>query len=141
MSFKYWSFFNKLKFHRQRTTKKLLNKISSYQQSMNAQQMWHEAPGSWHSFPLPLRALPTKKIKPLIIKYIFGEFRLENIYLWRKVVCFVVMRSAELGCFRSCSWCLWKALDEEEGCMGLVPWHLDLRCKSSWILNDFFTEN
>ncbi len=50
------------------------------------------------------------------------------IYPWRK------------GCFKSCSWCLWKALDKE-GCMGLVPWHLDLQCKSSWILNDFFTEN
>jgi hypothetical protein len=24
---------------------------------------------------------------------------------------------------------------------GLVPWRLDLRCRSSWILNDFFTEN
>jgi hypothetical protein len=34
--------------------------------------------------------------------------------------CFVVMRSIELGCFKLCSWCLWKALDEE-GCMGLVP--------------------
>jgi len=33
--------------------------------------------------------------------------------------CFVVMRSTKLGCFRSCSWCLWKALDEE-GYMGLV---------------------
>ncbi len=33
---------------------------------------------------------------------------------------FVVMRSTEPGCFRWCSWCLWKALDEE-GCMGLVP--------------------
>jgi hypothetical protein len=54
--------------------------------------------------------------------------------------CFVVMRSTELGCFRLCSWCLWKALNEE-GCMGLVPWRLDLRCKSSWILNDFFIEN
>jgi hypothetical protein len=43
--------------------------------------------------------------------------------------CFVVMGSTELGCFRSCSWCLWKALDEE-GCMGLVPWCLDLPCKS-----------
>ncbi len=31
--------------------------------------------------------------------------------------CFVVMRSTEPGCFRSCSWCLWKALNEE-GCMG-----------------------
>ncbi len=46
------------------------------------------------------------------------------------------MRSTELGCFRSCSWCLWKALNEE-GFMGLVPWRLDLRCKSSWILNEF----
>jgi hypothetical protein len=54
--------------------------------------------------------------------------------------CFVLMRSTEPGCFRSCSWSLWKALDEE-GCMGLVRWHLDLWCKSSWILNDFFTEN
>ncbi len=34
-----------------------------------------------------------------------------------------------------------KALDEE-GCMGLVPWRLDLVwCKSSGMLNDFFTEN
>jgi site-specific recombinase len=36
--------------------------------------------------------------------------------------CFVVMRSInyETGCFRLCSGCLWKALDQE-GCMGLVP--------------------
>ncbi len=34
--------------------------------------------------------------------------------------CFIVMRSTEPKCFRSCSWCFWKALDEE-GCMGLVP--------------------
>ncbi len=32
--------------------------------------------------------------------------------------CFVVMRSAEPGCFRLCSSCLWKPLDEK-GCMGL----------------------
>ncbi len=44
------------------------------------------------------------------------------------------MRSTKPGCFRSCSWCLWKAL-KEEGCMGWVPWCLDLRCKSSRILN------
>jgi hypothetical protein len=53
--------------------------------------------------------------------------------------CFVVTRCTELVCFRSCSWCLWKALDDK-GCMGLVPWRLDLQCKSSWVLNDFFTE-
>ncbi len=58
------------------------------------------------------------------------------VYLWRKV-CFVVRRSTKLGCFKSCSWCVWKALDEE-GCIGLVPWLLNLQCKSSWILNDFF---
>ncbi len=33
-----------------------------------------------------------------------------NIYLWRKVVCFVVMRSTKPLCFRLCSWCLWKLL-------------------------------
>jgi hypothetical protein len=53
--------------------------------------------------------------------------------------CFVVMRSTEPRCFKSWSWSLWKALDEE-ACMGLVPWRLELSCKSSWILNDFFTE-
>jgi hypothetical protein len=44
--------------------------------------------------------------------------------------------------FRLCSWCFWKALDME-GCMGLVPWCLDLglQCKSSWILNDYFSIN
>ncbi len=62
-------------------------------------------------------------------------------HLSMKVVCFVLfcfvgMRSSEPGCFRSCSWCLWKAVDEE-GYMGLVPWHLDLWCKSFGILNIF----
>jgi hypothetical protein len=33
--------------------------------------------------------------------------------------CFVDIRFTEPGCFRSCSWCLWKALNEE-GWMGLV---------------------
>jgi hypothetical protein len=46
--------------------------------------------------------------------------------------CFIVMRSTEPGCFRLYSWCLWKVFDEE-GCLGLVPWRLDVRCKSSWI--------
>jgi hypothetical protein len=27
--------------------------------------------------------------------------------------CFVTMRSTKLGCFRLCSWYLWKALSEE----------------------------
>jgi hypothetical protein len=62
---------------------------------------------------------------------------------WRKVVCFVLFCSYEIhrtGCFRSCSLCFSKALNEE-GCMSLVPWCLDFWPKSSWILNDFFTQN
>jgi hypothetical protein len=43
---------------------------------------------------------------------------------------FVLMRSRELGCFRLCSWCVWKGL-KEEGCIGLVSWCFDLGCKSS----------
>jgi len=35
------------------------------------------------------------------------------------LIYFVVMRSTKLRCFKSCSWCLWKAFDKE-GCMGLV---------------------
>ncbi len=58
-----------------------------------------------------------------------------HIYIWKKVIlfCFVVMRSIESRWFRSCSWCLWKALNKQ-GCMGLVPWRLDLQCKSSWMI-------
>ncbi len=67
------------------------------------------------------------------------------MYLWRKVVClFYFFHAYEThwtgmlpGCFRLCSWSLWNAL-KEEGCISLVPWWLDLQCKSSWILNDFF---
>ncbi len=77
--------------------------------------------------------------------WVFKKNCITIIYLWIKVVCFVlfwslVMKSTKLRCFRLCSWCLWKAFNKE-GCMGLVPWHLDLWCKSSWILNDFFIEN
>ncbi len=34
-----------------------------------------------------------------------------------------------------------KLLTRKKRCMGLVPSHLDLPCKSSRMLNDFFTEN
>ncbi len=50
--------------------------------------------------------------------------------------CFVIMRSTELGCFRSCSWCLWKALDKE-GCMGLVSndvWTCDAIFFEYWMI-------
>jgi hypothetical protein len=83
-----------------------------------------------------------QNIKGLLILFCFHVWSNlgKYLYLWRKVVCFllfcfVVMRSTKLGCFRSCSLYLWKALNEEE-CMGLVPWRLDLQCKSSWILNE-----
>ncbi len=61
-----------------------------------------------------------------------------HIYLWRKVVClfcFVLMRSTELGCLVSLesSWA--------GGVHQLGSMTFGLACKSSWILNDFFTEN
>jgi hypothetical protein len=34
---------------------------------------------------------------------------------------FCSMRSTKPGCFRSCSWCLWKALNEE----GALAWFHD----------------
>jgi hypothetical protein len=95
------------------------------------------------------------KIKPLVLGSLYSSLFLSHgpiklalskkpkFWTWKsphlcmKVVCFVVIRSTELGCFRLCFWCLWKAL-HEKGCMGLVPWGLDLQCKKSWILNDFF---
>jgi hypothetical protein len=47
------------------------------------------------------------------------------IYIYMKesnFFCFVVMRSNEPGCFRSCcSWCLWKAPGEEGCMMSFVP--------------------
>jgi hypothetical protein len=61
------------------------------------------------------------------------------IYLCRKVVCFVVMRSTELGCFRLCVLGVFEKLSMRRGAFGLVPWHLDLWCKGCWILNDFYT--
>jgi hypothetical protein len=48
--------------------------------------------------------------------------------------CFKIMRSTESGCFRSCSWCLWKALDED-GCMGLVPWCVQKFFNIEWFLH------
>ncbi len=46
---------------------------------------------------------------------------------------FVVMSSTKPGCSRSCSWCLWKALDEE-GCMGLVPWRCSAKVVEYWMI-------
>jgi hypothetical protein len=40
--------------------------------------------------------------------------------------CFVFMTSTELGCFRLCSWCLWKALYEQAGVHGLGSMTLGL---------------
>ncbi len=46
--------------------------------------------------------------------------------------CFLPMRSTESGCFRLCSWSLWKLSRRRRGVSAwLVPCCLDLRCKSS----------
>jgi hypothetical protein len=82
-----------------------------------------------------------------------------EICLWMKegnLFCFVVMISTELGCFRLCSWCLWKALDMLQivflaslesswrgGVHGLGSLAFGLAAVQKFlnILNDFFTEN
>ncbi len=72
-----------------------------------------------------------------------------SIYLWSKVVCFVLYRwdppnwdasDCVLGLFVKLSWGGGGG-GGGLGCIGLVSWCLDLQCKSSWILNDFFAEN
>jgi len=85
------------------------------------------------------------------------------IYLWRNIVCFVLfcfvlMRSTEPGCFRSCllgvfgklwtrsgAWWAWFRAAWICRAKVLEYWMIFSlkikRCKSSWILNDFFTEN
>jgi hypothetical protein len=65
------------------------------------------------------------------------------IYLWRKVVCFVLFCSYEIHQTGMLQIVFLVSLESPRrgGCVGLVPWCLDLLCKSSWILNDFFTEN
>jgi len=50
--------------------------------------------------------------------------------------CFVVIRSIEPGCFRSYSWCLSKALDED-GCMGSMTFGLAVQ---KFLNIDFFAE-
>jgi len=72
-------------------------------------------------------------------QYIYIYIYICLIYLWRKVVCFVlccfaVMRSTKPGCFRSCSGCVWKALDQK-GCMGLVQKFLNTEWFLHWKLN------
>ncbi len=56
--------------------------------------------------------------------------------------CFVPMRSNELGCFRLCSWSLWKALEEEEeGCIGFGSMLFGLAVQKFLNIEFFFTEN
>jgi hypothetical protein len=101
---------------------------------------------AWSLDKLWIGGITNNLIHPLLLAQQWHAISIQvfkSIYVWRNVkegslFCFVVMRFTEPRCFRLCSWCLWKALDEE-GCMGLVPWHLDLWCKHSWILIDFFS--
>ncbi len=77
--------------------------------------------------------------KKLLWKKMFSIFvHLKEGYLF-VLLCFYRWDPLNRGWFRSHFWFLWKTL-EEEGCIGLVSWRLDLRCKSSWILNYFFIE-
>jgi hypothetical protein len=66
-------------------------------------------------------------------------YTLKNFNHCFVLFCFVLvvpMRSTEPRCFKLHFWSLWNNL-EEEGCINLVSSHLDLWCRSSWILNDF----
>jgi len=75
----------------------------------------------------------------------FKSLPANYIYLWRKVVSFVLFCSYEIHWTWMLQIMFLVSLEssrlDEERCMGLVPWHLDLWCKSSWILNNFFTRN
>ncbi len=64
---------------------------------------------------------------------------IQAIYLQRKVVCFVLFCSYKIHRIGVLQMMFLMSLESSQqgGCMGLVPWRLDLRCKSSWILNDF----
>jgi hypothetical protein len=68
------------------------------------------------------------------------------IYLWRKVVClFCFVCTNEIHWTRMLQivfFGVFGKLSTRRSAWGLVPWCLELWCKSSWILlNDFFTEN
>ncbi len=69
----------------------------------------------------------------------------EAIYLWRKVVCFVLfcfVCTYETHQTRMLQIMFLVSLESSQGggCMGLVSWHLDLRCIISCKLNNFFTK-
>ncbi len=78
----------------------------------------------------------------------FGQILSESmvwvIYLWSKVVCFVlfcfVLRSPKPVCFMLCSWYLQKAF-YEYGCTNVVGDCLELLCGGYWLLNHFLNEN
>jgi len=62
-----------------------------------------------------------------------------QVYLWKKVVCFILFCRYEIHGTRMLQIVFLMSL--ESSCMGLVSWRLDFRCKSFWILNDFFNKN
>ncbi len=57
------------------------------------------------------------------------------------IVLCVLVRSTEPGCLIQITFLVSLESSRGEGCIGMVPWCLDLRCKSFWTLNNFFTEN
>jgi hypothetical protein len=66
--------------------------------------LWEKQPKTWHLQGDSKQTQPTTKLG-----------RYHSMKGGCLFVClfalFVLMRSTELGCFRSCSWCHWKALD------------------------------
>jgi len=75
----------------------------------------------------PIKLAP-KKNKVGLVSHPLTNLSMKEGSLFR----FGAMRSTEHGCFRSCYWCLWKALDEER--RGAWAWFhkcLDLWYKSS----------
>ncbi len=55
-----------------------------------------------------------------------GQVLVHSIYLRRKVVCLFCLYLWDPPNWDTSdhvSWCLWKALEEDEGCIGLVSWH------------------
>jgi hypothetical protein len=128
---------------RKSPTKWHRNKVSSREH--NASYRYNHASKPTLKLPLGVSSVrPKLGIQcsqiPLFYPLAYWNLSMKQGSLLFCFVLFVLMRSMELGCFSSHSWSLWKAV-EEEGCIGLVSWRLDLWCGSSWILNDFFTKN
>ncbi len=91
------------------------------------------------SFPPSLGVLFNEVYQGFITSSFLSPTHLHLSMRQSSLFCFVTMKSTKLGCFKLCSWYLWKAFDKER-CIGLDSWRLELWCRSSWILNEIFTK-